>query len=195
MYFWYQINQFETGNKSFRCLATECIMSHVRSWLSVLLQKKIDLPLINGQVLCLIKPLIICASFISGSRVSSHLCVYDGRRVNNPYNFYRPQRSWGKAIFSVACQEFCPGGSATTPQGDPPGKETPLARRPPPPGKETPLSPWQGRPPLPRRPPCQGDTPMAREIWATSGQYTSYCNIQCSRLVLLAQVLGTHGLG
>ena len=24
--------------------------------------------------------------------------------------FYRPQRSWGKVIFSEACQEFCSGG-------------------------------------------------------------------------------------
>ena len=49
--------------------------------------------------------------------------------------FYRPQRSWGKVIFSEACQEFCSGGVPG--QVHPPGRYTARAGTP----------PWTGTPP------------------------------------------------
>ena len=75
-------------------------------------------------------------------------------------SYYRPQRSWGKVIFSQACvilftgggsasvhagipprsrnppQEQAPPGPGTPQSRQPPGAGTPLGRRHPPPGKE-----------------------------------------------------------
>ena len=72
--------------------------------------------------------------------------------------FYRPQRSWGKVIFSVACvMNSVQGGSALLHAGIPPGKGDP-------PSRETVRQgdpPWQGDPPS-RETPRQGDTPSAR---------------------------------
>ena len=68
-----------------------------------------------------------------------------------PSVFYRLQRGWGKIIFSVACQEFCPQGrvpgqvppgQVQAQAGTPPGKEHPHAGTPP--GKE---HPHAGTPP------------------------------------------------
>ena len=105
----------------------------------------------------------------------AHLTTYQSNFLH-----YRPQRSWGKVMFLHVCVILFTGGwsvclsacwDTTTPQqgdphpparqtppwqGDPPlakrlpGKETPLARRPPT-GKETPTPPAK-RPPLARRP-------------------------------------------
>ena len=53
-------------------------------------------------------------------------------------NFYRPQRSWGKVIFSEASVILFTGGGesasvhAGIPHSPPPARQTPLARRPPP---------------------------------------------------------------
>ena len=88
------------------------------------------------------------------------------------FHFTARKRSLGQGnIFSSVCQEFCPwGGSASVHAGiPPPDKETP-------PGKEIPLA---------RRPPCQDIPPPPRqtplhsacwEIRSTSGRYASYWN-------------------
>ena len=115
-------------------------------------------------------------------------------------NFYRPQRSWGKVIFSVACvkNSVHSGGStwagASSEAGTPPSRyrHPPWAGVPPspgqiplwqvhPPGKYTPrastpragTSPWAGTPP------GQVHTPgsiACQEIRTTSGRYASYWN-------------------
>ena len=71
------------------------------------------------------------------------------------YCYYRPQRSWGKVIFSQASVILFTGGSASVHAGIPP-----------PPGTRHP--PDQA-PPLP-------GTRAYWEIWSTSGRYTSYWN-------------------
>ena len=76
----------------------------------------------------------------------SELCYSDLDLNSN----YRPQRSWGKVIFSQGSVILFILGSASVHAGIPP------------PGKADP--PWQGRPPLARRPPpWQGDPPLARQ--------------------------------
>ena len=104
---------------------------------------------------------------------------------------YRPQQSWGKVIFSVACvkNSVHKGGGSTwagtprqvhpsagTPQaGTPPGRYTPQAGTPL--GRYTPdrYTPWAGNlPGLPgRHPPLSS---ACWEIWAASGRYASYWN-------------------
>ena len=80
---------------------------------------------------------------------------------------YRPQRSWGKVIFSQASVILFTGGvclSACWDTATPPQKEAPARK------KEL---------PLPRRPPCQGDDspPEADSgIRSMSGWYASYWN-------------------
>ena len=80
---------------------------------------------------------------------------------------YRPQRSWGKAIFSQASVILFTdggggGGSALVHAGTPPpsGKANPPARKPPLARQTAPTQ--QGRPPtVARRPPWQGRHPCA----------------------------------
>ena len=92
-------------------------------------------------------------------------------------HFYRPQRSWGKVIFSEACvNNSVHGRSAPLHAGTPPGPEagtlppeqtsqeqTPPQdqRQAPPPGADTPSPSW-----------CSA----CWEIRATSGRYASYWN-------------------
>ena len=47
-----------------------------------------------------------------------------------PSRYYRPQRSWGKVIFSQASVILCTGGSASARLGTPPGPGTPPAQTP-----------------------------------------------------------------
>ena len=36
--------------------------------------------------------------------------IHNSLSIKLKLDCYRPQRNWGKAIFSEACQEFCPQG-------------------------------------------------------------------------------------
>ena len=94
---------------------------------------------------------------------------------------YRPQRSWGKVIFSVACVKNWAG---TPPAGTPPARYTPQAGTPPagtpPHGQVHPQAgtpPWQVHPPA-GTPPWQvhPHSSACWEIRATSGRYASYWN-------------------
>ena len=130
----------------------------------------------------------LCHMFWSFTNIHSVRMDPGFRRINHldptfPC-FYRPQRSWGKVIFSQASVIlFTRGGVCLSACWDTtPGKETP-------PGKES--APWQGvrplarRPPWQGRPPRQGDAALARQtplhsacwkIQSTSGRYASYWN-------------------
>ena len=90
-------------------------------------------------------------------------------KINLPklhvHHYYRPQRSWGKVIFSQASVILFTGGGSTSVyagipspssrppppnKADPPGKETPLARQTPPgkvdpPARQTPHAVHAGR--------------------------------------------------
>ena len=124
----------------------------------------------------------LCHMFWSFTNIHSVRMDPGFRRINHldptfPC-FYRPQRSWGKVIFSQASVIlFTRGGVCLSACWDTtPGKETPLARSPLP-GKETPLArqtpPWQGDAPLARQ------TPLHSACWkiqSTSGRYASYWN-------------------
>ena len=81
--------------------------------------------------------------------------------------YYRPQRSWVKVMFLQASVILSTGGGLR--QGNPP----PLARRPPRQG-DTPLGadPPRSRPPPGTRPPREADS----SIRSTSGRYASYWN-------------------
>ena len=85
----------------------------------------------------------------------------------------RPQRSWGKVIFSQASVILFTGGSASVHAWIPP----------PPPGPGTP-SPWDQAPPPPSRHPPRSSRAYW-EIRSTSGRYASYWNanlfIHCER--------------
>ena len=82
-----------------------------------------------------------------------------GARLPTRPNIYRPQRSWGKVIFSVACVKN------SVPGVHPPG------RYPPPRGRYT---PWAGTPRQVHSPgkvhPRAGTLPP----WSMSGRYVSY---------------------
>ena len=68
--------------------------------------------------------------------------------LNFLINYYRPQRSWGKVMFSHVCLILFTGGSASVNAGIPP------------PGKADP--PWQGDPPAQ----CMlGNTVNKRAVW------------------------------
>ena len=116
---------------------------------------------------------------------------------------YRPQRNWGKVIFSVACVKNSVHSGGSTWAGTPcrytprqvhpqtgtphprqvhltPGRYTPWQVHPP--GRYT---PWAGSPlgkythPLDRYTLQAGTSPQSSacwEIWATSRRYTSYWN-------------------
>ena len=86
-------------------------------------------------------------------------------------NCYRPQRSWGKVIFSQACVKksrilstgVCLGRHTHWEQTPPPGADTPLGSR----------LPWE------QTPPGQTPSPPSSACWeirATSGRYVSYLN-------------------
>ena len=131
----------------------------------------------------------------------SFLCQTWGVPVNYP-NFYRPQRSWAKVIFSQAC--VCPQGGVclsacwdippgTSPPEEqtPPDQSHPTGTDPPPqtrPPREQAL-PWDQTPPgadpsreqtPPRtRPPWEQTPPPPpgnSSIRSTSGRYASYWN-------------------
>ena len=82
-----------------------------------------------------------------GSRISQGMPIPKGHA---PTYYYRPQRSWGKVMFSQACVILFTGGGvclsacwdttppgADTPQSKPPGADTPQSRHTPP-GADTP---------------------------------------------------------
>ena len=66
------------------------------------------------------------------------VCVQELRFANN--DFYHPQRSWGKVIFSVACVKNSVHNGGV-PGQVPPGRYTPL-----PPGQVPPLPPGRYTP-------------------------------------------------
>ena len=74
------------------------------------------------------------------------------------HSYYRPQRSWGKVIFSQASVILFTGASASVHAGMPPGKETPH--------KETPLH------------------TACWVIRSTSGRYASYWNAILCQIVV-----------
>ena len=86
--------------------------------------------------------------------------------------YYRPQRSWGKVIFSQASVILFMGGgclSACLDTTHPLAKRPPLVKQTPParrsPGKEAPLArqtPWQGEPPPGKADPPGKEFPLAR---------------------------------
>ena len=93
---------------------------------------------------------------------------------------YRPQRSWGKVIFSQASVILLTGGSASVHAGIPPGPDTPLEQTPweqTPPRSRPPrsrppqeLTPPRSRPPG-SRPPPGADSPGAEHA-GRYGQHT-----------------------
>ena len=112
---------------------------------------------------------------------------------------YRPQRSWGKVMFSQACVILFTGGvgvclsacwdTTTTPQEQtplqqtPPTADTPRSRHPTPREQTTPQSrqpPRADTPPGADSPAPPGvDTPQHRACWeirSTRGRYASYWN-------------------
>ena len=89
-------------------------------------------------------------------------------------NIYRPQRSWGKVIFSQASLLLSASVYAGIPQ-PPPARRPPLLGRQtgrPPLARQTP-TPWQGDTPRKGRPPLSS---ACWEIRSTSGRYSSYWN-------------------
>ena len=67
----------------------------------------------------------------TGKLIWGELTVYS--RKGNEKNYYRPQHSYGKVMFSQTCQEFCPQGGClpqcmleyTPPWSDIPPSQTP----------------------------------------------------------------------
>ena len=128
-----------------------------------------------------------------------HSVTTDLRHIILQFNYYRPQRSWGKVMFSQACVILFTGGSASvlagihTPPGadtHPPGADTPGSRHPPgadthPPGADTPGSrhpPWSRHPPeqTPQEqthtpPSMQGDTVNARASYWNAILFVFFC--------------------
>ena len=86
--------------------------------------------------------------------------------------YYRPQRSWGKVIFSQASVILSTGGSTWA--GTPPGtRYNPPRTRYTPPG--TRYTPWdQVHTPVPPDQTPPPPSSACREIRATSGRYASY---------------------
>ena len=109
------------------------------------------------------------------------LAVYQQRLLDNRIRsdlhvyFYRPQRSWGKVMFSQACVILFTGGvSASCWDATLPRKQTPPGSRHPP---DTP----QGADTTPRADTSQKQTPppppeACWEIRSTRGRYASYWN-------------------
>ena len=121
------------------------------------------------------------------------------------YYFYRPQRSWGKVMFSQACVILftvggclpqCMLGYTHPPGADPPGADKPLpqSRHP---LEQTPPSPGADTLPradTPQPPPPGADTPHRAcwEIRSTRGQCASYWNaILFTCILRYLQALGT----
>ena len=116
---------------------------------------------------------------------------------------YRPQRSWGKVIFSQASVILFTGGGLPqcmlgyhTPwQEDPPGKADP-------PGMETPTgkadAPWQGRPPG-KETPCAVHAgrygQQAEGIHPTGMQFLirMYIERHCSQRLTFGIIYSLHG--
>ena len=97
--------------------------------------------------------------------------------------YYRPQRSWGKVMFSQACVILFTGGGVwkqTSPQEAdtpleadiPPKKQTPPRSRHP---READTPP-KSRPPWKQTPPKKQTPPFPWEIRSTRGRYASYWN-------------------
>ena len=94
--------------------------------------------------------------------------------LSSTYYYYRPQRSWGMVIFSVACVKNSfhrEGGLPLCMRGYTPQEQIP-------PGADPPQE--QTPPPQEQTPPPQEQTPpqcsASSEIRATSGRYASYWN-------------------
>ena len=136
----------------------------------------------------------ICLSDVSG-----HICmtclfvnlkkVFLGIEISTlwPIFFYRPQRSWGKVMFSQACVILFTGGCLpqcmlgyTPREQTPPGTRHPPAADPP--GADT---PWQQtHPPAADPPPWQQTYIPPKACWeirSTRGRYASYWNAILSR--------------
>ena len=97
-------------------------------------------------------------------------------------SFYRPQRSWGKAMFLQVCVILFTGGILD--QVHPPGPGTPPGTRYTPQDQVHPQTRYNS-PRTRYTPPGPGTSPGTRyttrcracwEIWSTRGQYVSYWN-------------------
>ena len=116
-----------------------------------------------------------------------------------PRHIYRPQRSWGKVVFTCVCDSVHRGGIClsacwdTTPEirkppweQAPPGSRSPGAGTPPKAGTPREQTPPQAGTPRSRHPPEQAPPqeqtpppPQHRACWeirSTSGRYASYWN-------------------
>ena len=115
--------------------------------------------------------------------------IFSNKYVKIKVGYYRPQRSWGKVMFSQACVILFMGG-VCLPQcmlGYTPWEQTPPPDQAPP--------PWDQAPPPGTRQTPGADTPPTRhppwcracwEIRSSRGRYASYWNV----ILLLIKTFG-----